>query len=343
MKYLFLICAILGWVACGGDTVQSDADSGSEVIYDVESDTATDADSAPDAHADADADALPDTDFDADTNVDSDADSTTDTADLPDTDTDTDADPTPPIPSECERLGSGQDFADRTFQSFSGAGQTGQYHLYASGLPTDQALGLLVQLHGDGAWEFGRPNSAKLAGMRDIARDHNMVMIAAKTPDTDTVTWWQQGRDNAEWLQALIEQVAYQGYWIDTRRVWFSGYSGGAEFLSYYYIDMMSETFCDGGALISGGGGANSSVPGDIPASPALKQKFRMHWYSGQDDISENASDGFCGYCAAQQGAAYYQDQGFAKVTTEFPAGVDHYELDEVRVLREQLDAAYPD
>lgn len=63
-------------------------------------------------------------------------------------------------------------------------------------------------------------------------------------------------------MQALINQVAYSGYNIDKTKILFSGYSGCAEFLSYYYVSAYSSTFCGGGAMISGGGGASSSAPG---------------------------------------------------------------------------------
>lgn len=243
--------------------------------------------------------------------------------------------------SQCITDGSGGEFTDRYDQTFTGADLTSDYHVYAADLQADQPLGLLVQLHGDGAYEFGYPTDDKLEGMAEVAQTHNLLMIAARTPDNDgAITWWEEGEANAAWLQALLDEVAYNGYVIDKSRVWLSGYSGGAQLLTQYYIDQYSDTFCGGGAVVAGGGTANSRMPGESVATESFQQDFRLHFYTGQDDRGTDPEN-FDAYNHAVNGAQFYESQGYTKVTTEFPEGVDHDNLDEVTVLRERLDAAY--
>ncbi|MBM3209805.1 ricin-type beta-trefoil lectin domain protein [Candidatus Saccharibacteria bacterium] len=248
----------------------------------------------------------------------------------------------PPVANTCLSNGKGGAFSDRTYQSHSGAGKSGQYHVYAGGMPTNKPVGIIVQLHGDAAWEFSRPTSGKLASMAAHADTYDMILVSVKAPDTSgVVTWWEEGASNAAWLQTLLNEQVYARYNIDKSKVWFAGYSGGAQFITQYYTPKYNSTFCGGGAVIAGGGGANSRLPGTISASSNFKKNFKMHWYTGQEDTAANAEDKFCGICAARTGAEYYKNQGFTATSTQFPAGVNHYQLDEPGVLRAQLSRAY--
>src|SRR5829696_5201389 len=50
---------------------------------------------------------------------------------------------------------SGGGLTDLTFQTYtSPTGKSGKYHLWASGLDTTRPIGLMLQFHGDGAFEF---------------------------------------------------------------------------------------------------------------------------------------------------------------------------------------------
>lgn len=111
--------------------------------------------------------------------------------------------------------GTGGAFTDRTFQSFTASsGLSGEYHIYAAGLTTTQPVGLMVQFHGDAAYEYLNPNSSYslggTTGIRAQAKAHNMILVVAKAPDTTgTVTWWEAGSANADYTRDLIQQVAY--------------------------------------------------------------------------------------------------------------------------------------
>ncbi len=241
----------------------------------------------------------------------------------------------------CPTNGTGGAFTDRFNQSFTApAGGTSQFHIYAAGIDPTKPVGLLVQLHGDGAYEFGRPSAGKLLSMAAIAKERNMILVSVKSPDrAGSVTWWEDAGVNVPFLQALLDTEVYGKYNVEKNKVWLSGYSGGAEFISLYYVKRQHHTFCGGGALISGGGSVTQASPA-VPFTSGFKGNFRMHFYTGQDD-GVGSPINWNGYTAAQSGATQWRDRGFS-VTTDFPAGIDHYELDEPRVLREQLAKVYP-
>ena len=250
----------------------------------------------------------------------------------------------PPAPTPgmvCPSNGTGGGFTDQLNQSFTAPdGATSQFHIYAAGIDQSKPVGVVVQLHGDGAYEFGRPTAGKLLAMSAIAEQRNMILISVKSPDrSGSVTWWENPSVNVPFLQSLLETQVYGKYNIEKNRVWLSGYSGGAEFISLYYVKRQHQTFCGGGALISGGGSVTQASP-TIPFTQGFKDSFKLHFYTGQDD-GAGSPISFNGFQAAQTGAAQWRDRGF-NVSTEFPAGIDHYELDEPKVLSEQLAKVYP-
>lgn len=218
--------------------------------------------------------------------------------------------------------GSGGTFTDVTFQGFTATnGMSGEYHLYAGDLDRSQSIGLMIQFHGDGAYEFNNPNSSYSLGgtngIRAQAVSHNMILLAAKSPDAEgTVTWWEQGSANADYARDLIVSVALSRYAIDTERIWLVGYSGGAQFVTQFLFPKYPDLIDGGGSVVFGGGGTPRVTAQPFPAD--LRSDFPMHWYTGADDTV-----GYNALRDAQRGAEYYAQAGFA-TTLETPAGVGH-------------------
>lgn len=235
------------------------------------------------------------------------------------------------IQTACLTNGSGGMNENLFHQDFTANGKSGQYHIYGE-VVSGRPVGLLVQLHGDGGYEFENYRTYKLPGMAEVARQKNLLMVAVRSPDNEGLrTWYEEGDANAAWLQALLDTEIYAKFPIDKSRVWLSGFSGGAQQISQYYLGQYTDTICGGGAMISGGGTANSYTPGVIKARDEIKQHFAIHFYTGTAD--RGAENNFDAYAHAQAGAEYYRSQGFEKVTTHFPQGLDHGDLDEVSEL----------
>lgn len=152
-----------------------------------------------------------------------------------------------------------------------------------------QTHGLLLYLHGDGAGEFDDPDDATLTSFARIARKHHMLMVAPRTPDTQTMTWWRKP-GSTHYLRALLLHL-YAHYPIDRHHVWLVGYSGGAEEITYNLLMDHNDLLHGGGALLVGGGGlSRTTVFGHIPSHP-LRQHFPLYWLAGEMDTPDRGGD----------------------------------------------------
>lgn len=256
--------------------------------------------------------------------------------------------------------GSGGAYTWQTNKSFTAAGFTSTYHIDASGIDTTKPIGLVLDFHGDGAYGYNNPGSTYALGgadgIRAVAREYNMITVSAKTPDraTGDLTWWWRGNSYANYVQALITEV-YSKYDIDKQHVWLTGFSGGAQFISQYYLPEFagSGLIEGGGALMFGGGddpsGADPQAATINPIPASFKQNFNMFWGSGTADGPDGTGwEG--GYQSAQDGYDWYSNQGFTNLDTYYPSGWCHsttnnctsFEYKFGTYLRQQLQAAYP-
>ena len=195
-----------------------------------------------------------------------------------------------------------------------------KYRWWCSHIDTSQPVGIFVWFHGDGAYEYNNPtNTAYLGGPDGILQaciEQNMILVVPLSPDdVGTITWWEWGSKtgNAQWVKEMIHANFYNRYDIDRGRIWFGGFSGGAEFLTAQFLphwgnDLLIEA---GGAVITGGGTFHSDYGGDPTFNPAYKANFRMYWRTGEDDTAANSDEGFDGVLAAQTGEAWYRNKGF--------------------------------
>jgi len=245
------------------------------------------------------------------------------------------------VPASADTAGSGATRSDLMNQSFTASnGLSSRYHIFAAGVPRTHAVGLVMQFHGDGAYEFKNPTSSwSLGGPSGIvaqAKARGMLTIAALSPDkVGSVTWWEQGNANADYARDLIKAAAFSKYDIDTNNIWLVGYSGGAQFITQFFLPKYSSMIHGGGSIVFGGGGVPRVTVS--PFSAALKTRFHMHWYTGLDD---NGANGYNALRDARAGSAYYKGKGFPE-TLESPAGINHDNINFGKVVGGQL-AKYP-
>ena len=218
--------------------------------------------------------------------------------------------------------------------SFTDGVLTGEYHIWTGGLPTDGTAGLVVHFHGDEAYEHLNPNlnygMYGNRGLPAVANRKGYIFVSALAPDvTGTVTWWENGAQNTDYFAAMFDELV-STYNIDTDNVWLSGYSGGAVFITEWFVPEYGSTkIGGGGAVIVGGGDQPATGEGatNNGFSAGFKANFEMHWLTGAQDDGTFADDSFDALASAQGGQAYYSGQGFATAEITSPLGHGH-ELD---------------
>jgi hypothetical protein len=209
------------------------------------------------------------------------------------------------------------DFAPRWFTASNGYAST--YRLYAGGLDWSKPVGLLMHFHGDGAFEYTNPTDPwSLGGPDGIiarAKAENMIVVVPLTPDDNgAVTWWEWWgpAENPQYAVELIGSIASE-YNIDLGRMWFSGYSGGAQFITRDLMPALGSILPSiiGGFVVFGGGGAPRR---EVDASAA--GWWQCRWIVGELDDGTEPGDGFNARAAAEQGEAWYRERGFPTTLT---------------------------
>lgn len=213
---------------------------------------------------------------------------------------------------------------DRENVSFTASnGLTSRYHVYADGVR--QPAGLLLQFHGDGAYEFSNPRSSySLGGPSGIvaeASERGYLTVPVLSPDkSGSITWWEDGARNATYVRDLVAQLKTE-YAVDDSNIWLVGYSGGAQFITQFYLPAHSSTIEGGGAVIFGGGGTPRVRAASFDAD--LRADFPMYWYTGAKDDGSTSGDGYNALRDAKSGEAWYADRGF-RTSHLYPTGVGH-------------------
>ena len=124
-----------------------------------------------------------------------------------------------------------------------------RYHVFARGVDFSKPVGVVMRLHGDGAYEYDHPEGL-LNCMASVAASHNMILVAPRTPDHEgTRTWWENIGESSEWLSGLISQLREDYDNVDTHNMWWMGYSGGAELISYGLLAQEPENITAGAIM----------------------------------------------------------------------------------------------
>lgn len=222
-------------------------------------------------------------------------------------------------------------------QTFSSNGLTGQYHVIDGGVDTDRPVGLVIHLHGDGAREYHDP-SGRTTCLAAVAASHNALLVVPRTPDrTEEPTWWEDLEGNRDWLTALVEQELSENLPVDTERITWMGYSGGAEMLSYGILAGPRE-LVTGGAAMVGGGGAPEAL--DSTATESQLETMPLWWITGEEDDGSTSSAPFDAVSAAIAGAEFYDSEGFERVNLDIVSGHDHFDMPDAQILDDLMDAS---
>lgn len=177
-----------------------------------------------------------------------------------------------------------------------------------------KAYGLHIHLHGDGG-----------GGYKDFPNKEtrqNLIGVTVKAPSQSLQWGRQQGVAHANFLNDLIQNELAKKYNVDQDKIYFSGVSGGAYFLSGHFIPMFGRLYKSGAFLMCGG-----MRPAVAFESPEFLKSFRVHFQttSGErQDITTSVRAAIAGFKAEldKLGGADGQQ------TSEFAGAGGHCEFD---------------
>ncbi len=222
--------------------------------------------------------------------------------------------------------GSGGPLTDRLDVSFSSAGYTSDYHIFASGLDWSAPVGLLVYTDGSGGYGIDNPNGTYLldadgdAGLVAVAKKHNLLLVTpeAPAPGCDgTDNCWYDSRHaagKAQWSADLISHVKSQ-YDIDLGRIVIGGYSSGAQWTTRFFLPAHGEAHSVDLAVAIAYGGAPAT---NASFSAAYRRSTVVSFDTGTSDEAYTTST-----WGARGGYSWYTDAGFVTDAT-WPSGVGH-------------------
>lgn len=125
--------------------------------------------------------------------------------------------------------------------------------------------GLHIHLHGDGG-----------GGYRDFPNREtrfDLIGVTVKAPNTGLQWGRSQGVAHAQFLNDLIQNELIKKYNIDLDRIYFSGVSGGAYFLTGNFLPSFGQVYNSGALMLCGG---------EAPRVPFVQadmlKTFRLHW-----------------------------------------------------------------
>lgn len=220
---------------------------------------------------------------------------------------------------------------------FTAFGRSSTYRVFDDGVDRSRPVGVVVRLHGDGDGETEAPHHL-LSGLAEVAAGENKILVAPRSPEGQQgPVWWHDLNRNVAWLGEFIEEVVLAEPGVDRSDIWWMGYSGGAEMITYGLLPQRHE-LVTGGAVMLGGGGAPEDFAGPGP-SPDKVASLQLSWTTGELDDGTRTEDHFDALTASREGARWYRGRGFRNITTCFPEGYGHYDLPQAEILELALIA----
>jgi hypothetical protein len=238
--------------------------------------------------------------------------------------------PPPPVvePTVTPPPNNGGERTNRTNLSFTSAGYTSEYHLFAAGLDWTKTVGLLLYTDGSGEWGLKHPNDSYLLagqnGLINIAKKHNMILLTPFSPnkacaDGDGSCWYMGNPTGyVKWAEDLVKYI-YTEYNIDKKRVAVGGYSSGAQFSMEWWIPSgAAQSTMDSGVIVAISYGGSPKMK-EVPYSQSFKSNVHLNWNVGsKDDAYQND-----GKYDAKSGYDYYTSKGF-QTSFDLISGLGH-------------------
>lgn len=229
------------------------------------------------------------------------------------------------------------------YKSFTAAGVTGHYRAYKGPLNREKPIGVLFYFDGDytslAFSRLARKAGLSMSKLTDAAAHHNMVFVPVIAPFSQeasyTTNWWTTPRINGAWFRELCDSILSRYPTIDANRIWFAGYSGGAEFITYELLGEKGVTPA-GASMIAGGG-----VDGVHSPDRVRLDGIPLTWHVGSKDTGIIAGFGWSALDAAHDGERYFSSLG-AQCSLDVLEGLRHGDYLIADLVYEDLERFLP-
>ncbi len=175
-------------------------------------------------------------------------------------------------------------------------GLASSYHVSTTGVDLGCQWGILFWFEGDQDWDVAMEtdqtsiaDDERMSELAEVAAEANLVLVVPDSPDRsdpDTVTWWEDYADNGRWFRSLAHTLIDQ-WGASTDDLWFTGYSGGAEFIAAELMSNDPAWIHGGGAVMIGGG----EIVHTPDLAPSTLTSMPMTWMVGSEDIGTTDED----------------------------------------------------
>ncbi|WP_141734780.1 hypothetical protein [Oligoflexus tunisiensis] len=179
---------------------------------------------------------------------------------------------------------------------------TGLASSYKINAPADvgqKIYGFHIHLHGDGGGGYTDfPNKE--------AR-YDLIGVTVKAPNPNLQWGRAQGRAHARYVNELIQNELVKKYNVNLDRIYFSGVSGGAYFLTGSLLPEFGQNYNSAALILCGG-----EAPRVAFTDPNMLSKFRVHievTAGERPDILTSIQRSVTGYKTAMDAAGIPADQ----------------------------------
>jgi hypothetical protein len=178
---------------------------------------------------------------------------------------------------------------------------------YKTRIPIDvssKLYGLNIHLHGDGGGDYRWLFEDNVR----FGLQHGLIGVVVLAPNPER-RWYRQGEQNALFLHELVQNEIAKKYNIDLSRIYFSGVSGGSQFLTGQFIPLYGKRYRSGAVMLCGG---PANWLRRLDMEEADINAFRLSWFATAGDFLLDQ---------VEEGIQYYRSRGFPVTSEILPTG----------------------
>ncbi len=170
--------------------------------------------------------------------------------------------------------------------SFSSTGSYATSSRYKVNVPSsydeNTPHGLMIYLHGDNAGDYTNPWIFNQ--LLPISKERQLITVSVLSPDGGR-QWYSNPRRHAEYLHQLIEDKLFKEYNVDPSHIYFTGSSGGSQFLTGIFVAEFTSNYGGGAFPTCGGADIYNGFGVQKNITDSMKQDFKLFYYTQTGDF----------------------------------------------------------